>query len=320
MEKTESTPYDDVFRTLLNDCPGLILPVINEIFTERYAGDEKLYFLPNEHYLNSQDGREEKRVTDTCFVVTSEQTKKYYIECQSRPDHSMLVRIFEYASQIALDGGVLEEGILEVEFPVPAVLFLRHNRRTPESMLVRIRTPEGELSYRVAVMKLQNYTLEEIFGKDLLFLLPFYIFTHESRFAEYAEDEEKLESLRQEYAYIRKRLEELCAQGRLDEYTKCTIVDMTDKVVRNLASGYEKVREGVKDVMGGRILEYEAKRIREEGLEQGLERGLEQGLERGLEQGLEKGRHEILMELVYDGILTMEEAAERMGKNRERKE
>ena len=80
--------------------------------------------------------------------------------------------------------------------------------------------------------------------------------------------------------------------------------------------------------MGGRILEYEAKRIREEGLEQGLERGLEQGLERGLEQGLErgleqgleKGRHEILMELVYDGILTMEEAAERMGKNRERKE
>ena len=76
MEKTESTPYDDVFRTLLNDCPGLILPVINEIFTERYAGDEKLYFLPNEHYLNSQDGREEKRVTDTCFVVTSEQTKK----------------------------------------------------------------------------------------------------------------------------------------------------------------------------------------------------------------------------------------------------
>ena len=110
------------------------------------------------------------------------------------------------------------------------------------------------------------------------------------------------------------------AGRRTADTRNVTIVDMTDKVVRNLASGYEKVREGVKDVMGGRILEYEAKRIREEGLEQGLERGLEQGLERGLEQGLEKGRHEILMELVYDGILTMEEAAERMGKNRERKE
>ncbi len=101
------------------------------------------------------------------------------------------------------------------------------------------------------------------------------------------------------------------AGRRTADTRNVTIVDMTDKVARNLASGYEKVREGVKDVMGGRILEYEAKRIREE--------GLEQGLERGLEQGLEKGRHEILMELVYDGILTMEEAAERMGKNRERK-
>ena len=27
-----NTPYDDVFRTLLNDCPKLIIPVINEIF------------------------------------------------------------------------------------------------------------------------------------------------------------------------------------------------------------------------------------------------------------------------------------------------
>lgn len=98
------------------------------------------------------------------------------------------------------------------------------------------------------------------------------------------------------------------AGRRTADTRNVTIVDMTDKVARNLVSGYEKVREGVKDVMGGRILEYEAKRIREEGLEQGLE------------QGLEKGRHEILMELVYDGILTMEEAAERMGKNRERKE
>ena len=33
-----STPYDDVFRTLLNDCSRLILPVLNEIFGENYTG------------------------------------------------------------------------------------------------------------------------------------------------------------------------------------------------------------------------------------------------------------------------------------------
>ena len=34
--KISNTPYDDVFRTLLNDCSSLIIPVINEIFGENY--------------------------------------------------------------------------------------------------------------------------------------------------------------------------------------------------------------------------------------------------------------------------------------------
>ena len=32
--KITSTPYDDVFRTLLNDCRGLVIPLINEVFGE----------------------------------------------------------------------------------------------------------------------------------------------------------------------------------------------------------------------------------------------------------------------------------------------
>lgn len=42
-----NTPYDDVFRTLLNDCPKLIIPVINEIFKEHYSGAEDIQFLRN---------------------------------------------------------------------------------------------------------------------------------------------------------------------------------------------------------------------------------------------------------------------------------
>ncbi len=34
-----NTPYDDVFRTLLNDCSSLIIPVINEVFDECFSGD-----------------------------------------------------------------------------------------------------------------------------------------------------------------------------------------------------------------------------------------------------------------------------------------
>lgn len=33
-----NTPYDDVFRTLLNDCSFLVLPMLNEVFGEHYKG------------------------------------------------------------------------------------------------------------------------------------------------------------------------------------------------------------------------------------------------------------------------------------------
>ena len=49
---------------------------------------------------------------------------------------------------------------------------------------------------------------------------------------------------------------------------RCTIIDMTNKVLEHIAAGYEAVREGVGAVMGGKVLEYEAKTIKREGIEQ----------------------------------------------------
>lgn len=76
-------PYDDVFRTLLNDCSSLIIPVINEIFGEHYTGEEEIVFSPNEHFLNQQGGKEGERITDTNFKIIAAETKKYHWECQA---------------------------------------------------------------------------------------------------------------------------------------------------------------------------------------------------------------------------------------------
>ena len=65
------------------------------------------------------------------------------------------------------------------------------------------------LEYAIPVMKTQKYTIDEIFDKKLLFLIPFYIFSHESRFEEYNSSEEALEPLLKEYQDIEKRLEAL---------------------------------------------------------------------------------------------------------------
>ena len=45
--------YDSVFRTILNDCSRLIIPIINITFGEAYTGDERIEFFPNEHFIDS---------------------------------------------------------------------------------------------------------------------------------------------------------------------------------------------------------------------------------------------------------------------------
>ncbi len=49
--------YDGAFRTILNDCRKLILPVINEIFGETYTGEEEIQFFPNEHFIDQRTKR-----------------------------------------------------------------------------------------------------------------------------------------------------------------------------------------------------------------------------------------------------------------------
>ena len=259
-----------------------------------------------------QDGNTKEKITDTCFVIinnTEEKDKKYHLECQSTSDGSILIRMFEYDTQIALEDGVVESGILTIVFPNSAVIYLRHNPNTPEVFTVRMLTPGGEVSYPVPVMKVQEYTIDEIFKSKPLFLIPFYIFSYEKSFDTLEQNKEKLTALEEEFLLIRRRLEEFCAAGEITEYIKCTILDMTKKVVESIARNHEAVKEGVKQVVGGRILEYEAKDI--------LRRGISQGRREGEETGIKKGEINMCIQLIHDGLLKIEDAARKLNMEEE---
>lgn len=216
-----SNNYDTVFRTLVNDCPDLLIPFVNEVFGEHFSSETPIIFHPNEHFINQTDGNLSERITDTCFEILGDIPKKYHIECQSTADNSMLIRMFEYGAQIALDQGELKENILTVNFPNSAVLYLRCTKNTPDKIRVIINTPAGKSNYEVAVVKIHSYTLEEIFHKKLLFLIPFYIFTHENLFSVYNDNEEQFKILKAEYELIQAKLETLSISGEITEYTKC---------------------------------------------------------------------------------------------------
>ena len=174
----DNTPYDDVFRKLLTDCTELMIPVVNEIFHTHYTGKETVCLLQNEHFIKMPDGSEQERITDSSFEIISEETapitqvqkKRYHIECQSTEDGTMIVRMFEYDTQLALENRALTSNTLTVQFPDSAIVSLRHTKNTPEEMIVKVLTPGGRVSYTVPVLKVKRYTIHESY--NVLFLIP----------------------------------------------------------------------------------------------------------------------------------------------------
>lgn len=233
-------------------------------------------------FLHKQDGKEEKRITDTSIVIkrsVEDQGKGYHLECQSSKDGTLIIRMYEYDSQIALKNGELEENTLTVRFPESAILYLRSDKKTPEYLWMKIETPGGIVKYPIPVMKIKDYTLDMIFGKELYFILPFYIFTYEKELKKYEKNSSMLMQLQHVFIDMRNRLQICMEDGLIDEYTRCTLLDMSKKVVRSLLGNrYPRVREGVEEAMGGNILEYEAKTILNKGKAEGKAEGKELGL------------------------------------------
>lgn len=288
-----NTPYDDAFRTLLIECPRLVIPIVNELFGTDYTGTEKIILLQNEHFITVQEGGRDEKITDAYFIIKGKREQRFHIECQSTADGSIIIRMFEYDVQIAIENSKYKDYRLEINFPDSAVLFLRHNKNTPDFMEVVVNTKGGSVLYKVPVLKAQTYSLSKIFEKKLYFLLPFYIFCYEKQFDKIEEDEEKLYNLKKEYSFIIKRLNILSVEGGITEYEKLSVIDMMKHVMEGITAGHSKVRKETIDVMGGKVLEYEARTIKNEayaaGQQEGYTAGQQEGYKKGQNDGIEKG-------------------------------
>ncbi|MCI6097627.1 MAG: hypothetical protein MR700_02295 [Selenomonadaceae bacterium] len=221
----------------------------------------------------------------------------------------MLVRLFKYGACIALDDVIQDSNKIVLEFPHAAVLFLRLNRNTPDFMQIELRTPGGSVSYKIPVAKMQNYTVDVMLNKRLLILLPFYLFVVEKSLKECEANSDKLADLLISLRTIVKGLDALLLLGDIDELMRQSILEFSHMVNVHLARNYAKVRKGAEDIMGGKILEYEAKTI--------YQNGMRMGHEKGRERGCKEGRMEILYDLIKDGDISLSKAAQKAGMDEE---
>ncbi|MCD8021296.1 MAG: hypothetical protein LUF92_17515 [Clostridiales bacterium] len=152
--------------------------------------------------------------------------------------------------------------------------------------------PDGMASFDVRIIKIADYSLDDIFEKNLLFLIPFYIFHYgtKKQLDELEHNPEKLKILKEELSMIVERLDALTEQKILDMFYYKTILDMSTKVIENLAAGYDNILKGVKGIMGGTILEYEAGTIYGEGVVAGYRTGKADGFRNGEAVGFRDGK------------------------------
>ena len=280
-----STPYDDAQRTLSVDCPNLLIPLANEAFQTDYPLDADVKLYNNEFFITT--GNDQKRITDSNFSIGGETTTRYHFECQSTEDGSLTLRLFEYGAQIALSMADYSKEESTFIFPHAAVLYLRTENTTPSSIKMKILTPGGDVSYEIPVVKVQDYGLEEIFEKRLLFLLPYYFLRYQLELLE--RDADARQALRDTYQDIFQRLSLLEQGGEITEFTRQSLKAMIDKVAMFRAGKYASVQKEVEEIMGGQILNYEAKDIRNKALREGREEGISIGKEVGKQEGIAEG-------------------------------
>ena len=156
-----------------------------------------------------------------------------------------------------------------------------------------IITPGGTVQYDIPIMKVQKYSLDDIFEKRLLMLIPFYIFSHENSFPEYNSNEQKLEKLKAEYQVILEKLDGLEQQEVIGAFDKRTIIELSGDVIKEIAQKYENVQKGVGDMMSGALIETEARRI--------------------LNKGIRETKKETALRMLKRGKMTVEEIAEDSG-------
>ncbi|SFD03464.1 hypothetical protein [Butyrivibrio sp. YAB3001] len=212
------TAYDDAFRTMETVCDDLVIPFVNLMFEEKYDSTAVIKRLRNEHFVEHEDEATDKRITDSFFeIIWHGITKRYHLECESKKySDEILIRIFEYSSQIAKENNESSSYKVRFNFPNSGLLLLKKADNAPDKAIIELDMPGGKtVSYNVPLVKMSDFTEDDIFDKEVYMLLPFLIFNYEEELKDVNDSEERLEAFFEKYKNIYDRLDEELESGNL---------------------------------------------------------------------------------------------------------
>ena len=274
--------YDAALASMLSKLKNYIIPLINEVFGEKYTDRAEVVLRNNKHVIHRTDGTLARRDSDSVIDLSENPilkiSKSYLFECEAWYDKTIVVRINEYDTSVTIENAQLtDEGVI-LTHPHSAIIFLHPSKNIPQKMKITHRGPCGEeMSYYVSTLQIKDYSADDIFRKKLYILLPFHLFRYANELKEIETNETRRKELSETLIDINKRLEAAKKQGDIGEYQMRLIQELLLRVSDRLLAGFQTIKKEVDSIMSRVMLRTKADVIFEQGEEKGREEGREEG-------------------------------------------
>ena len=140
-----------------------------------------------------------------------------------------------------------------------------------------------KIRYRVPIIQAKKYTVDRIFEKRLLILLPYHILRYEHFLKHNGTDSKKVQHLLDDFREINRRLEQTSEKEQKSHLYMDMIV-LIEKIADYIIPKDNEIRKGLGEIMGGKILKLRS----EELLEQGEAKGRIDAIQNMIDLGLTK--------------------------------
>ncbi len=284
---------DQMMSVLFRLSKRLRLQLINGLFGEHFAITD----VKTIHYGNAKfDSDVYNRIIGDLFMKlrTNRGAFHYHVEFQTLNDRTMIIRMFRYGFEKALElaEGEAEDGVQLIVFPKQIVIFLEENKAIGDELSFRIRLPDGtETMYAVPVLKLWTLTPRDLQEQNLFALLPLQVFRSRKRMRRIAKsrrtEDEKGRLFAREFGRLKGTIEEtvdvireLHEKRQLQFGDMEKILQVLGNIMNYLYRHYGEYKQTEKEVS-----EMFKTLIDPEVLEKGRKKGLQEGMQKGVEEG-----------------------------------
>ncbi|MBO6208325.1 MAG: hypothetical protein J6O73_15530 [Lachnospiraceae bacterium] len=117
--------------------------------------------------------------------------------------------------------------------------------------MVEINTPGGSVQYEIPIVRVADYSLDQLFENRLFLLLPFYFFNHENELDEFNVDEKGAEKFGELYVDIVTRIRNL-DDWELSAHSKEVITEQLEKTTKTLVGERTRIIRKIDEIMSGK--------------------------------------------------------------------